>query len=226
MTEHLSQCNLWHYSKDPPAVINTPTPHHHPHPDPSHGQCTSTLPTLARLPPEAHKSLKRKVQQWHCIKAGLRSPAKSYAVHLHSTIQCSFSTTRFGQHTGYLRWIVRKSHSILRTSWATGHQPPRQLNILPPTSKYLASIHPAKFLIITHIISPPYVFPCSTEWTWSSVPRSTHPPATRFCLSRSRPTHNNVPVYCMTTTSSELHASKILTVLLLVITKIRKINEC
>jgi len=83
---------------------------------------------------------------------------------------------------------VRKKHSILRTSWATGHQPPCQLKILPPT-----------------------------QWKWSSVPRSTHPPATRLCLSRIRPTHNNPPVYCMTTSSpdSELHASKIFIVLLL-----------
>ena len=142
--------------KDPPAVINT-LPLTPPPSDRSHGHWTCTLPTLARLPPRAHKSLKRKVQQWHCIKAGLRSPAKSYAVRLYSTIHCSFSTTRFEQHTGYLRWIVRKSHSILRTSWATGHQPPRQLKFLPPTSKYLATIHPVK-LIITRTSHHPISF--------------------------------------------------------------------
>jgi hypothetical protein len=78
------------------------------------------------------------------------------------------------------------------------------------------------------------MFPCSTEVTWSSVPRSTHPPATRLCLSRSRPTHNNAPVYCKSTSSpdSEPHASKILTtVLLLSITnkqtkKNCKVNKC
>ena len=98
-----------------------------------------------------------------------------------------FSTARFEQHTGYLQWTVHKNHSLLRTTWATGHQSPCQRKILPPT-----------------------------QWTWSSVPQSTHTPATRLCLSRSRPTQNNAPVYCMTTSSpdSEIHTSKILIVLL------------
>ena len=68
-------------------------------------------------------------------------------------------------------------------------------------------------------ISPPYMFPWSTEGTWTSMRWSTHPPASRLCLSRSRPTHNNAPIYCNSTrsTDSELHTSKILIVLLLAI---------
>jgi len=65
--------------------------------------------------------------------------------------------------------------------------------------KYLATIHPAKFLIITLIHLTTCMFPCSTEWTWSSVPWSTHPPAARLGLSRSRPTRNNA-----TSTASQL----------------------
>ena len=103
-----------------------------------------------------------------------------------------FSTIRFEQHTGNLQWTVRKNHSKLRTSWAAGHKTLRQLKILPPT-----------------------------QWTWSSVPRSTHPPAMRLSLSRSRPTQNNAPVYCKSSSSpdSELQASKILIILLLAIIK-------
>jgi len=65
--------------------------------------------------------------------------------------QLHVSAIMLQQHTGYLQWTVRKNHSIFRTSWATGHQPRRQLQILPPTRKYLATIHPVKFLITTHI---------------------------------------------------------------------------
>ena len=93
-------------------------------------------------------------------------------------------------HTCYIQWTVRKNHSILHTSWATGHQPPGQLKILPPT-----------------------------QWTRSSMPRSARPRATRLRLSRSRPTHKNSPLYFKTTSSpdSDLHTSKkkILTILLL-----------
>jgi hypothetical protein len=44
-----------------------------------------------------------------------------------------------------------QTHSTLRTSWATGRQPPRQVKFIPPTCKYLATVHPQKFLTITHI---------------------------------------------------------------------------
>ena len=103
-------------------------------------------------------------------------------------------------------------------------QTPRQLKILPPTRKYLATIHPAK--PHTYIL-PPYMFPWSTEWTGFSVPQSTHPPATRSCLSWSRPTHNNAPAYCKSSSpGSELHTPEIFVVLLLAIIKICKIKKC
>ena len=44
-----------------------------------------------------------------------------------------------------------QTHSTLRTSWAAGRQPPRQVKFVHPTCKYLATFHPQKFLTITHI---------------------------------------------------------------------------
>ena len=123
------------------------------------------------------------------------------------------------------------SEQCARTTAYSAHHELRDTNphaskrfYLPRISSWLLFTLHSSSLPHTYI-SPPYMFPCSTEGTsWSSMPRSTHPPATRLCLSRSWPIHNNAPVYCKSTSStdSELHTSKILIVLLLAITKKKK----
>ena len=127
-------------------------------------------------------------------------------------------------------WFLRTVHcgnQCAKTTAYSAHHEPWDTNLhaskrfyLPCVSTWLLFTLRRSSLPHTYI-SPPYMFPCSTEGTWSSVPRSTQPPATRLCLSRRWPTHNNAPVYCKSTSSpdSEIHASKILIVLLLDIYK-------
>ena len=171
-----------------------------------------------------------KFQSWSNLINVPPSPTSAHSIQWWQgpTYHSPSNLIHYSLHTA--DWCVvvcwsAQTHNTLRTSWAAGRQPPRQVKFIPPTCKYLATFHPRSSSLSRTSISAACMFPCSVEWTWSSVPRSTHPTATTLCMS----THNNATVYCKKFSSldSEIHTSKILVVLLkIIITKICKSNEC
>ena len=54
-----------------------------------------------------------------------------------------------------------------------------------------------------------YTVPVQKGPDWPYAPRSTHKPATTLCLSRSRQTHTNAPVYCKSSRSPDFETAHI-----------------